>query len=321
MRDLDRAYQNFFAGRAAYPRMRRKSDLASFRESDPACFEVRRISRNVGEVRIPKVGWVRFRGWRDLPGERRSLGISRQGGVWYASIQCRREIDEPASSQFPAVGIDRGVATTLALSDGRLIGGPQAHKVAMGRLARLQRALARKRKFSGNWKKQRAKIARLHTKIANIRLDWLHKQSIAIAKSHGLVVMEDLRVRSMSRSAKGTLETPGTNVSAKSGLNRAILDQGWGTLSLLLDYKLGEHGGQLLLVDPAYSSQTCASCGAVSGDSRRSQSHFACVSCGHSDHADVNAAKVILRRGTPSMPVEGGGCAPAEAGTDLEMVA
>lgn len=315
LRDVDRAYQNWWAGRASAPQFRRKGDRDSFRESDPTCFEVRRTGRKTGMVRIPKVGWVRLRGWYAIPGAMRSLTVSRRAGVWSASIQWRREIAEPAPSALPPLGIDMGVAVALATSDGRLIEGPRALEAARGRLAFLQRAVARKKKGSANRCKAVAKVARLHARVANIRRDWMHKQTTAIAESQGVVAIEALRVRSMSASAKGTVEQPGRRLRQKAGLNRSILDGGWNAFRETLAYKLADRGGALVAVDPAYTSQTCSACGVVDRESRRSRDLFVCRACGYAEHADVNAAKNILRRGTPSMPVEDRGCAADEAGT------
>lgn len=155
----------------------------------------------------------------------------------------------------------------------------------------------------------------MHARIANIRLDWLHKRTTDIAKNHGVVVLEDLRVQDMSKSARGTVKTPGRNVRQKAGLNRSILDQGWHAFKVMLDYKLRARGGQLILVPAAYTSQTCSACGTVDKRSRKDQARFACAHCGRAENADINASKNILRQGMPSMPVEGRGCAPDEAGT------
>ena len=321
LRDVDRAFANFFAGRAAYPQFRRKGDRQSYRQPDPATFAVRRTGRRTGQVRLPKIGWVRLRGWRALPGEARSLTVSCRAGQWFVSVMCRIQAVDPAPSQLPAIGIDRGVAATLATSDGRLIAGPNAYKAAMARLQHLQRSVARKTKGSANRAKAVAKLARAAARVADVRLDWLHRTTTTIAKTHGVVVLEDLRTKSMSRSARGSVETPGRNVRAKSGLNRAILDQGWSAFQGLLDYKLRERRGELVLVSPAHTSQTCACCGHRAAANRRRRDLFACVACGHTEHADTNAAKIILRQGLPSMPVEGRGCAPGEAGTIPELAA
>jgi putative transposase len=133
----------------------------------------------------------------------------------------------------------------------------------------------------------------------------LHKTSTDIARSFGTVVIEDLNVKNMTASARGTREQPGRMVRQKAGLNRAILEQGWTAFAHLLTYKLEERGGDLVTDDPAYTSQTCSACGATDKRSRKSQAVFKCFECGYRVHADLNAAINILRRGnTPSLPVE-----------------
>ncbi len=156
--------------------------------------------------------------------------------------------------------------------------------------------MARKMKFSANWRKEKTNVSRIQRKIANIRSDMLHKASTTISKNHAVVVMEDLRVVNMAASAKGIAEQPGANVRTKSGLNRRILDQGWGEFRRQLYYKLEWSGGALVLVDPRNTSRTCAQCGHISRENRQTQTAFRCVACGHAANADTNAAINILRR-------------------------
>jgi putative transposase len=136
----------------------------------------------------------------------------------------------------------------------------------------------------------------LRARVGRRRRDELHKLSHRLATGHGLVAVEDLNVRAMTRSARGTVEQAGVNVAAKAGLNREILERGWGELRRQLEYKCGWYGSQLVVVDPRYTSQTCAECGTIDSGSRESQARFRCVACAHAQHADVNAARVILRR-------------------------
>ena len=152
-------------------------------------------------------------------------------------------------------------------------------------------------KFSNNWRKLKGKINRLHTKIADIRLDTLHKLSTALCKNHAMIVLEDLAVKNMTKSAKGDLENPGKMVRQKSGLNRVILDQGWGMFRTFLEYKQHWLGGHVVYVDPKHTSQTCPKCHHVSKDNRQTQAAFECVECRYQEHADVVAAKNILERG------------------------
>jgi putative transposase len=164
-------------------------------------------------------------------------------------------------------------------------------------LRKAQQALSRKVKFSNNWKKAKARIQRIHSRITNVRRDFLHKTSSAISQNHAIVCIEDLRVRDMSPSAAGTTETPGKNVRAKSGLNKSILDQGWYEFRRQLAYKLAWKGGHLIIVPPHNTSRTCPCCGHISADNRRTQARFACMACGYENHADVVGAINILSRG------------------------
>lgn len=295
LRDLDAAFQRFFTGLGGYPRPRRRDEGDGFRLPDPSYLGFKRLSKRMGAVKLPKIGWIKVRDWRPLSGDLRSVSIRKRAGHWYVSIACQREIADPEPSNMPHVGIDRGVAVFAALSTGDHVEPLNAFKGIQGKLAKGQRKLARKQKFSANWKKQRAKISRLHVHAANSRKDFLHKVSTTIAKSHGVVKIERLRVKNMSASAKGTIDEPGRNVRQKAGLNRSILDQGWSMFAGFLGYKLPVLGGRLEEVDPAYTSQTCSECGVIDKSSRKDQATFECGHCGHKANADTNAARNILQ--------------------------
>jgi putative transposase len=315
LRDLDGAYRSFWRG-GGYPSPRRRGVNDSLRLKGNE-FRIRRTSRRNGKLKLPKIGEIALRLDRPLVGEQRSITISRRAGAWYASIWCLSDHSEAGTAAPSSVGIDRGITVFAALSTGELIVGPNVGRKAAQALAKAQRALARKQKGSNNRRKARLRVARLHARVSAARKDFLHKTSTSIAKSHGVVVLEDLKVRNMTASAAGTVEAPGRNVRQKAGLNRAILDQGWGMFAQMLAYKLEDRGGYLLTVDPKDTSRTCSECGVVDADSREGV-RFSCRSCGHQAHADTNAAINILRRGTPSMPVEVAS-APGEAGTTLEL--
>lgn len=152
--------------------------------------------------------------------------------------------------------------------------------------------------------------------IGNARRDYLHKTSTAISKNHAMVCIEDLQVRNMSRSAAGTTEQPGKHVRAKSGLNKAILDQGWFEFRRQLDYKLAWRGGYLITVPPQNTSRTCPCCGHVSADNRQTQAVFRCVECGFEEHADLVGAINILSRGMQLLRDEGQDTADASAGRE-----
>jgi IS605 OrfB family transposase len=148
---------------------------------------------------------------------------------------------------------------------------------------------------------KKKKISRLHHTIANVRSDFLHKLSTGISKNQAKVYVERLNIRNMSSSARGTIEEPGRNVKAKSGLNKSILDQGWFELRRQLQYKLSWRGGQLVEVDYRHTSQRCSCCGHTAKENRPSQAVFSCLACGHEANADVNAAKNIITVGQTGM--------------------
>ena len=206
-------------------------------------------------------------------------------------------MEDPVHPSQLEVGIDMGVNKFAAMSDKTYIEPQNSFRSHEKKLARLQRRLSRRQKFSKNWQKQKLRVQKQHKKIADVRNDFLHKHSTTICKNHALVAMEDLKVRNMSASASGSLENPGCNVKAKSGLNKAMLDQGWYEFRRQICYKLAWLGGTLVLVPPRNTSLLCNRCACTDPRNRPSQAHFHCVSCGHVDNADFNAAKNILAAG------------------------
>lgn len=294
LKDLDRAYQNFFAKRARFPNFKKRGSGMSFRFPDSKQFTLDEAN---ARLKLPKLGWVRYRKSRDVRGVPRAITLSCTGDRWFASLQTQREVDQPVHPCSCAVGIDMGVVRFATLSDGSFLEPLASFKAHQVRLARYQRRMARKVKGSANWKKARRCVQRVHTSIANARKDFLHKASTQIASAHARVIVEDLGVKAMSASARGTADRPGRRVRQKAGLNRSILDQGWAEFRRQLEYKLAYKGGELLAVPAAYTSQSCPACGHVSENNRQTQAVFACVACGHMCNADWVAAVNILERG------------------------
>ncbi len=323
LKDLDRAYQNWWAGRAEPPTLRKKGINDSFRFPDPVSIKVERTGRSSGRIKLPKLGWLRLRGWQAIPGDICNATVSRRAGRWHVAVQWQQDVAVPVESELPTVGIDRGIAVFATLSDGTSIAPVNHGKKALRSLRRAQRDLSRKRRGSSNRRKAIRRVAKIQMRVANARKDFLHKVSTDIAKNHGTVVVEALKVRNMSASAKGTIAKPGRKVRQKAGLNRAILDQGWSIFSRFLGYKLADRGGRLIEVPAAYTSQTCAECSVIDIASRLDQARFVCVACGHAANADTNAAINILRRADGALkPVEGHRTKrPVEAGTILELAA
>ncbi|MFC2098792.1 RNA-guided endonuclease InsQ/TnpB family protein [Bacteroidota bacterium] len=246
---------------------------------------------------LPRIGWVGFYKSREITGTIKNITLTRKAGKWYASIQVEQENEIPKHPSDSRIGIDAGIKCFAAFSDGTMVEGVNSFRKHEDALAREQHKLARKRKGSENWKRQKRKISRLHHTISNVRSDFLHKLSTEISKNHATVYVEGLNIRGMSASARGTAEAPGSNIKAKAGLNKSILDQGWFEFRRQLDYKLDWNGGSLLEVDFRYTSQQCSCCGYTSKKNRKSQAEFVCLACGYEQHADVNAAKNILTVG------------------------
>ncbi|MCE1181339.1 MAG: transposase [Rhodocyclales bacterium] len=291
LKNLERAYKNFFEKRADFPRFKKKGHSDSFRYPQGI-----KLDQGNSRVFLPKLGWLRYRNSRDVLGEVKNATVSQSGGKWFISIQTEREVDQPLPNG-EAVGIDMGIARFATLSDGSHIEPLNSFKKHQQRLARYQRAMSRKVKFSNNWKKAKAQVQRVRTRIANARKDFLHKASCQISQNHAMIAIEDLQVRNMSKSAKGNSEQHGKMVKQKSGLNRSILDQGWSEFRRQLEYKSAWNGGFVIAVPPQYTSQTCPCCGHVSKDNRQTQARFECIECGFEENADLVGAINILARG------------------------
>lgn len=298
LKNLDRAYTNFFTKRADFPRFKKKGASDTFRYPQ-GC----KLDEVNNRLFLPKLGWVRYRNSRKVIGVVKNVTVSHSCGKWFVSIQTEREV-EPSSPKGDAIGIDMGVASfatfdrPLPAFDGDTDLKPlNSFKKHQDRLRKAQQALSRKTKFSNNWKKAKTKVQRIHAQIGNARRDYLHKATTIISQNHAMVCIEDLKVRNMSKSAAGTLDKPGRNVRAKTGLNRSILDQGWFEFRRQLDYKLQWHCGWLVAVPPQNTSRTCPACGHVSAENRRTQALFHCVDCAFEGNADMVGAINVLRAG------------------------
>jgi putative transposase len=253
-------------------------------------WDVRRLSKKRGEVWVPKVGWVRFRWSRPVPQEVKSYRVTMdRAGRWHIAFAAI-PAPIPAPGTGEVVGIDRGVAVSAAMSTGELLNAPGLTVREKGRLRRLHRKLTRARRGSNRRKGIGLGVARLHARETDRRKDWAEKTSTTIARRFDLIRVEDLQIRNMTRSAKGTRENPGRNVRQKAGLNREILRSGWGLLVRRLEEKAP---GRVEKIKPHYTSQQCSVCGHVDPKSRESQARFACTACGFACNADVNAARNI----------------------------
>ncbi|MDQ0748656.1 transposase [Streptomyces africanus] len=251
---------------------------------------VQRLNRRWAQVKVPGCGWVRFRlsakgKCAKLP-EAKTFRVTFRSGQWHIAFAVIPE-PIPAPGTGEVIGIDRGVTITAALSDGRKLNCPQLTVKERAQIRKHERRAARARKDSPQKAAEYAKAARLKAREANRRKDWCEKTSTMLARSYGLVRFEKLNIHNMTRSAKGTVEHPGQNVAQKSGLNRAILAQGWG----LLRQRTGNKApGRVEDVPAPYTSLRCSSCGWIDKNSRKSQAEFVCSSCGFTCNADTNAS-------------------------------
>jgi putative transposase len=291
LRDFARAMKAFFdpASPAGRPSWRKAGRDEGFRivGRRGQHWDVRRLSRKTGEVWVPKAGWVRFRWSRDVPPDAKSYRVTMdRAGRWHVAFAVI-PAPVPAPGNGESVGVDRGVAVSAALSTGDLLHCPGLAARERARLRRLQRTLARARRGSNRRGRVRHAIARLKARETDRRKDWAEKVSTDLARRFDLIRVEDLKITTMTRSAKGTRENPGRNVRAKAGLNRGILGSGWGLLVRRLADKAP---GRVEKVSPAFTSQRCSACGRVDRGSRESQAVFRCTACGFACHADVNAA-------------------------------
>ena len=316
LRDLTRALANAKAGTHRFPRWRRKGEDEGFCVRDVT---VAIVNRRWAELTVPKARPMRFRLSRPLP---EAYGMARvtldSAGWWHVSFAA----PQPPVDREPTgavVGIDRGVASTIATSDGSLLRAPKLRPRERRRIERLQQQLARQHKGSRRRGRTKAAIARTHAHALRRRNDWIERRTTGVVRAYDVIAVEDLEVKSMVRAPrpKPDPEREGSFLPngrrAKARLNRAILDQGWGRILRRLEDKAGASGVVVVRVDPAYTSQTCARCGHVAKESRESQAAFSCVACGRKRHADLNAAANILARGIASLaPTPGHGAGPGD---------
>src|SRR5580700_10603564 len=290
LRDFARAMTAFFdpANPARRPSWRKAGRDEGFRiVGRGRQREVRRLSRKVGQVWVPKAGWVRFRWSRAVPPGAKSYRVTMDhAGRWHVAFAVI-PAPVPAPGNGQAVGIDRGVVVSAALSTGEMLYAPALTGRERIRLRRLQRTLARAKRGSNRRGRVKHASARLKARETDRRKDWVEKTSTDIVRRFDVIRVEGLQIGNMTRSARGTRDSPGRNVPQKAGLNRGILRSGWGLLVRRLQDKAP---GRVEKIKPHYTSQRCSACGQVDRYSRQSQAVFRCTACGFAGHADVNAA-------------------------------
>jgi putative transposase len=290
--DLHKAFSNFFDGRAAYPKPRRKYRNDSFRFPD-----AKQIKVGDGEIFLPKARWVKMVAHRGIIGTVKNVTVSLSGDHWYASIQVERDVDEPAVRDSVEVGGDLGVVNALVLSDGTVYDLPRMSDKEKRKEANLQRTICRRKKGSKNRAKALRALRAFKAKIVRRRRDAKHKMTSDVVRRCDVVYLEDLKVKNMTATARGTVEEPGANVARKAGLNRSILDLSPGETRVQIEYKMRRSGGGVYYVTPAYTSQRCSSCGHTEAQNRPTRDDFKCLACGHAACADDNAAHNILYLG------------------------
>ena len=293
LRDFDQAMRNFFNGTHRPPTFRKCGLNEGFRIVATGPADVRQLNRRWAEVKVPKIGWVRFRRTRAV-GDFKSYRVTLdRAGRWHiAFAQIPDPIPSPKTGEV--IGVDRGVVHAAALSDGTFY--DYARPDLDAKVKRLQRKLARCKRGSNRRASVRANLGRAQARRTDARKDFVEKITTDIATRYDVIRLENLKVRNMTRSARGTVDAPGVNVRQKAGLNRSILDKGWGMFAQRLEHKAR---GRVEYVPAAYTSQRCSGCGVIASESRKSQADFCCVACGYTDNADCNAAKNIAAGGQP----------------------
>ncbi len=280
---------NFFRGSHRRPSWRKRGRSEGFRIVAVKLGDVRTLNRRWSKVRIPKVGWVQFRRSRAVA-DARSYRVTRdRAGRWHVAFAAVPD-PIPAPDTGTIVGVDRGVTVSAALSSGEMLHCPGLRPGEHDRLVRLQRRLAKAQRGSNRRARLRARIARVKAREVDRRKDWIEKTSTDLARRYDLIRVEALPIGIMTRSARGSIAEPGRNVRQKAGLNRSILAHGLGLLVRRLEQKAP---GRVEKINPAYTSQTCNTCGTRDRQARENQAAFRCRACGHQANADVNAARNI----------------------------
>jgi putative transposase len=298
LRRLNKAFEAFFRRVArgdtpGYPRFKGRGwfDSIEWSKDGDGC----RWLPEEGKVRLQGIGQVKVNMHRAVRGTVKTISVKRESRRWSLILSCDDVPAEPLEPTGAVVGVDMGLTHFASTSDGVHIPNPRHARTSTERLAVAQQALSRCQRGSARRREAAERVAAIHRKIRNQRADFHHKTALALVRGHDVIVHEALRVADMSRSASGTPQNPGTNVAAKSGLNRSIADAGWSAFLQIL--AKAESAGRLVItVNPVNTSRTCAACGHCAAENRSGEA-FRCLACGHTAHADVNAAVNILRAG------------------------
>ena len=317
LKRLDEAYRGFCrrvkSGAApGFPRFKGRRRWDSLSVVSEVRLEADPRRRGRARLRVPGFGWMAAsrRGGNPYPeGEPASAVLKRAAGKWYAVVCLKVAVAERADDGT-ALGVDMNAGQVAVSGTGRtgpverLFHAPDTSRLE-ARARRRSRKLARQQRGSRRRERTRLRLAKTKRRIAGRRRAWRHLVSRRLADAAHTVAVEDLKVKAMTASARGTVEEPGSGVRQKAGLNRVIRDTGWRALRAMLEYK----AGAVVAVDPRNTSRTCRACGHVDAGSRQTRSEFECTACGRADHANLNAAANILALGTGATARGGGGTA------------
>ncbi len=297
---LDRAFKNFFrrvqsGENPGYPRFQGRNRYNSFTYPQAGGFSL----TNDNCLCLSKIGSLKIRLHREIEGTIKTCTIKYEAGQWYAVFSCEIEQPEPLPVVESEIGIDLGVTHFAALSDGTFIEAPRYYRQAQKQLERLQQALSRKKRGSHRRESARRAVAKAHRKIANQRRDFQHKQAKKLVQEHQTIVFEELEITHVTRRAKPKQDEQGNylpnGAAAKSGLNKSILDAGWGQFQQIVSCKAAWAGRTVMFVNPRYTSQVCSQCGMVKKKDLSERWHS--CECGCELDRDTNAALNILRLG------------------------
>jgi len=289
---IDVAYKNFFrrvkqGEKSGFPRFKSKHNSYQSYQSSTASIKENKLY-------LPKIGEVKARFHHGkITGKIKTVTVSYEAGQYHASINYEDGSEQIyGTNNGKSIGIDVGVKVFAYTSENEAIKHINLkHEIA--NVIKAQKVLSRRKKGSANRTKAKAKLAKKHLKLKNKKNDFLHKITKKLSENQTIAV-ENLKIKNMSKKAKGSIDNPNMRSSAKRGLNRSILQQSWRKFFELLDYKLRRNGGQLIKVDPRFTSQKCSSCGHISNENRLKQAQFICKNCGNRLNADYNASVNIL---------------------------
>jgi putative transposase len=313
LKDVETAYTRFYKGFSGKPRHRSKGEENdAYRYPQPAA-DISFFPNQQGYVQLPKLGTIHYssprseakvvngkkRTIRLLPyeGELLYVTIKKEGSYWWAVFTYKTAFSLTAKPIGEMIGVDMGVTNTVTLTTGEYFHLPRLTDKEFEHVKRLQRRIDQTVKDSQNRHKAAKAYQRYLYRLRCRKLDALHKLTTRLTKNHGVIVIEDLNIKNMTKSAKGTIEEPGTKVAQKSGLNRVILDSLWGEFKRQLQYKSDWYGSLVVKVPPQGTSQECSQCGVRDANSRKDRDTFHCIHCDHTGCADRNAAKIIRSRG------------------------